>query len=171
MSQFHEIALEQWQANPFQAIGKDWMLVTAKHGNTANPMTASWGSFGLLWHKPMAFVYIRPSRLTHDLLMNEDTFSLAFLDESYREQYNTCGYKSGRDMDKVKACGFTIAYDGGTPYIEQAHTVVFCRKVYRQQLESACFTDKALEQRFYAGSPDNLHAIFAGEITRIITTR
>lgn len=170
MRDFYEIPLNEWQANPFQAIGKDWMLVTAKHGDTANPMTASWGSFGMLWHKPMAFLYIRPSRLTHDLLMKEDTFSLAFLDESYREQYNICGYKSGRDLDKAKECGFTIAYDeNGTPYIEQAHTVVFCRKVYHQPMESACFTDPAIDRRFYADSPDNLHATFVGEITKIIT--
>ena len=44
--------------NACRMIGKDWMLVCAGD----NAMTASWGGMGVLWNKPVAFVFIRPQR-------------------------------------------------------------------------------------------------------------
>lgn len=33
-----------------------------------NVMTASWGCVGWLWNKPVAVIFVRPERFTHDLL-------------------------------------------------------------------------------------------------------
>ena len=48
--------------NPFQAIGSQWMLVTAGNREGCNTMTASWGGVGIMWGKPVATAYIRPQR-------------------------------------------------------------------------------------------------------------
>ena len=40
--------------NACKLIGKDWMLVCAGD----NAMTASWGGMGILWNKPVSFVFI-----------------------------------------------------------------------------------------------------------------
>ena len=35
--------------NPFDKIGKQWMLITSGDEDKANTMTASWGGVGVLW--------------------------------------------------------------------------------------------------------------------------
>ena len=54
--------------NSFDLIGKEWMLVTAGNKEKFNTMTASWGGIGWLWNKPVAFIFIRPERYTHDFI-------------------------------------------------------------------------------------------------------
>ena len=54
--------------NVFEAIGKEWMLVTAGTATSPNTMTASWGGLGWIWNKPVAFVFVRPERFTHHLI-------------------------------------------------------------------------------------------------------
>ena len=57
--------------NAFDLIGKEWMLVTAGNKEKFNTMTASWGGIGWLWNRPVAFVFIRPERYTHDFIERE----------------------------------------------------------------------------------------------------
>ena len=51
MSVFKHIKPEQLPLNLFNAIGNEWMLISAKDENTGkfNTMTASWGGAGVLW--------------------------------------------------------------------------------------------------------------------------
>ena len=49
-------------------ISKEWMLVTAGTSESFNTMTANWGGIGFLWNKPVAFVFIRPERYTHEFI-------------------------------------------------------------------------------------------------------
>ena len=66
--QFREISLEELQFNPFQAIGKDWMLISAGDQNKVNTMTASWGGMGVLWGENVITAYIRPQRYTKEFV-------------------------------------------------------------------------------------------------------
>ena len=59
-----EINVSELKDNMFDAIGKEWMLVTAGNSSSFNTMTASWGGVGVLWGKPVAFIFIRPERYT-----------------------------------------------------------------------------------------------------------
>ena len=52
------------------------MLITAKNQSRVNTMTASWGGVGILWGKPVAFVFIRQSRYTKEFVDASATFSL-----------------------------------------------------------------------------------------------
>lgn len=166
MSEFRSIPPEELKLNPFQAIGKDWMLVTPAKDESANPMTASWGGMGVLWAKPVAYVFLRPQRLTRELVDSLDGFSLNILDGSYREQYGICGSKSGRDIDKMQVCGFDKCMEGDVPYIAQAHTVLVCKKLYRQQLEPGLFLHPTMNGEFY---PENdHHFLYVAEITKVL---
>ena len=73
-----EKAPAEMQGNVFSMVGSDWMLVTAQNGEKYNTMTASWGGMGILWGKPVAFVFIRPQRYTYTFLENTDRFTLSF---------------------------------------------------------------------------------------------
>lgn len=166
MPTYRSIKPEELSANLFQAIGKEWMLVTAEKEGQVNTMTASWGGTGILWGKPVAFVFIRPQRYTREFIDAAETLSLSFYDGSYRKQLNLCGAKSGRDTDKVEACGFEVAHAGPTPYFTQAHTVLVCKKLYRQPLESGCFLGSELDATHY---PDrDHHILYVCEITDIL---
>lgn len=126
--------------NTCRLIGKDWMLVCAGD----NAMTASWGGMGVLWNKPVSFVFIRPQRHTYRMTETNDRLALAFFDEDYREALRYFGTKSGRDGDKFAATNLTRAYhDKGTLYPAEARLVLFCRKLYSDMLREEAFTDPA----------------------------
>ena len=46
---FTEIKAEELKDNPFDLIGKQWMLITAGNEEKCNTMTASWGGVGIMW--------------------------------------------------------------------------------------------------------------------------
>ena len=62
MNNFKEISPEVLRKNPFQLIGKDWMLITAGDENKVNTMTASWGGLGVIFGKNVAYILVRPQR-------------------------------------------------------------------------------------------------------------
>ena len=145
-------------ANACRMIGKEWMLVCA--GN--NAMTASWGGMGVLWNKPVSFVFIRPQRHTYQMTEANDRLTLAFFDESYRDTLRYFGTKSGRDGDKFAATGLTRAYtEEGTIYPAEARLVLTCRKLYTDMLRKEAFLDPALLANYPA---DDFHRMYVCEI-------
>lgn len=97
-------------------------------------MTASWGCLGWLWNKPVAVVFIRPERFTHELIEANDTMTLSFLghSEEARKIYNFCGSKSGRDLDKCEATGLKpVVLEGGSIGFEQARLTLECKNSIR----------------------------------------
>lgn len=167
MSAFQTILPEQWTENVFSGIGKRWMLICTSRGEEINLMTASWGGFGVLWRKPVSYCFVRPQRYTRELIDPAEGYSLLFFPEEYREQLNLCGTKSGRDMDKVAACGFTPTFSDGLPYVEEADTVVFCRKLYQQDMTPDCFVDDSIPTTLY--EKNDFHRTYVGEITKLLT--
>ncbi|MEG1858058.1 MAG: flavin reductase family protein, partial [Pseudoflavonifractor sp.] len=87
--------------------------------------------------------------------------------EAYRPQLKLCGTESGRAVNKVKECGFTVAAaQCGAPYFEEAELVLVCRKLYHQALDPACFTDPLLDGKNYPSH--DYHTMYIGEITEIL---
>lgn len=166
MSSFFEMQPEQFEKSPFQMIGKDWMLVTAEKDGHINAMTASWGGMGVMWGKDVAFVVIRPQRYTKEFVDQSDVFSLAFLGDAYRQTLNYFGTVSGRDEDKLHKSGLKIARMGQTPFIDEAETVLLCRKLYAQELRPECFLDRKLVDKWYPG--EDFHTLYVSEIEHIL---
>lgn len=156
--------------NFFEAIGKEWMLVTAGSMENINMMTASWGCIGWLWNKPVAVIFIRPERFTHSLIEKEERISLAFLgnSEEMRKVYNFCGSKSGRDFDKVKETGLhpQETEKGGIAF-EEARLTLVCRKLYKDTLKESSFIDKSLVQWY--GEKGGYHDVYVLEIEECLT--
>ena len=160
---FQRIDPKNLKDNVFSLIGDQWMLVTAGTEEKCNTMTASWGGLGVLWGAPAATCYIRPQRYTKEFLDREEYFTLTFFDEEYRKALSLCGSKSGRDVDKIKECGFTVRTAAcGAPYFEQARLVLVCRKLYWQDMDPDHFLDPEIDSRFYAQK--DYHRVYVGEI-------
>lgn len=146
-------------------IGERWMLITAGTPERCNTMTASWGAVGVLWGVPMATVYIRPQRYTKQFVDESDYFTLSFFSPAYRKELALCGAKSGRDTDKIRECGFTVAAGAGNaPYFEQAELVLVCRKRYVQRLDPQAIPEE-IRQRVYDG---DYHYMYFGEIIEVL---
>lgn len=157
---------EQLDGNVFSRIGRQWMLVTAGTKERCNTMTASWGGLGVLWGRPSATAYIRPQRYTKEFLDRNEYFTLSFLPEEQRGALNLCGSKSGREVDKVKECGFTVLTGaGGAPYFDQAETVLVCRKRFVQPMDEAAIPQD-VKEAFYAQK--DYHYLYIGEIAEVL---
>lgn len=165
MNTFKEITPEELTDNAFHLINKDWMLVAAEKNGKTNMMTASWGGIGVLWGKPVAFIFIRPQRYTKEFIDSADTLSLSFFDESHRPALNYCGKISGRDEDKIAGSGLTLAHHGPTPYFEEARLVMECRKLYVQEMDPAGFIDNESKTKWYADN--DYHTVYVAAIEHI----
>lgn len=163
---FEKIDPKTLDQNVFSLIGDQWMLITAGTKEQCNTMTASWGGLGVLWGKPVATVYIRPQRYTLEFVEREDTFTLCFFGAEYRKALTLCGSKSGRDVDKVKECGFTVATAEGAPYFEEADLVLVCRKAYWQDIDPTHFLDGEIDGKWYP--EHDYHRMFIGEIVEVL---
>ena len=90
MNTFEHVAAKDVEAI-FNRIDKQWMLISATDGEHTNTMTASWGGIGWLWNKPVAFIFIRPERYTHQFVEKSEYVTLSFLPEEYRKALQICG--------------------------------------------------------------------------------
>lgn len=163
---FQEIKTTELKDNPFQMIGKDWLLVTAEKEGRCNTMTASWGGVGVMWGKDVAFLVIRPQRYTKEFIDSSDTLSLSVLPESFRKTYSYLGSVSGRDEDKIAASGLTVAHEDGTPYFEEADTVLLCKKLFAQPFEADSILPEEIKEKWYP--QEDYHTLYICEIQKVL---
>lgn len=157
--------------NAFELIGKEWMLVTAGDPEHFNTMTASWGGIGWLWNRPVAFVFVRPERYTHEFIETHEYLTLSFMgtEEAMRETLTHCGRVSGRDHDKVSESGLTpVELSDRTVAFGQARLVVKGRKLFKSPMQASQFADTAILERWYNDQPGgSLHDIYVVEIEEV----
>lgn len=155
------------QENQFDLISNQWMLVTAGNKDSFNTMTASWGGFGIIWNRPVAFIFIRPERYTHQFIENSERVTLSFYDEQYRDALNICGTKSGRDTDKVAEAGLTpMTLESGDVTFREARMTIQGRKLFRSDMEKQNFVDNSILEKWYTPQ-DSLHTIYILEIEKV----
>ena len=158
---FEEIKPAALAENAIKLIGYDWMLITAGEEQRYNTMTASWGSMGMLWNKPVMFIFIRPQRYTYEFVELEEKFTCSFFDEKYRSKLNFCGTYSGRDCNKVEEVNLTPMFSGDYISFEEARIIMECRKIYYQDINPDCFVLPGIQKHY----PDNdYHRMYIGEI-------
>ncbi len=163
---FKSIDPKSLTQNVFSMIGEQWMLITAGSEEKCNTMTASWGGLGVIWGKPSVTCYIRPQRYTKEFVDQEEYFTLTFFKEEFRKALALCGAKSGRDVDKVKECGFTVkTAQCGAPYFEQAELVLVCRKRFVQPMAPELIVDD-IKEKWYPQK--DYHVMYIGEIVEVL---
>lgn len=159
--------------NAFELIGKEWMLITAGKKENFNMMTASWGGIGWLWNKPVAFIFVRPERYTHQFIEESDFLTLSFYgkDSQMRHVLNFCGTVSGRDHDKLKETGLTpISTEHGAITFAEARLTIEGRKLFRSQMVAENFIDTNCLTKWYNEKPGGgLHTVYIVEIENIYT--
>ena len=143
-----KINIAEQSFNPFELIGKDWMLISAGTAEKWNTMTASWGGVGVMWGKPSATCYIRQSRYTKTFVDDSEFFTLTVLKDGCRDALNLLGSKSPVMVE-------------GQPTFEEAKLVLICRKACKTFIGPDDMTAENIE-RWY-GDRD-YHTMYIGEI-------
>ena len=163
---FSSISPRDIRENVFRMIGDCWLLLTAGDRDSFNTMTASWGALGVMWNLDVAACYVRPQRYTYDFMERSDFYTLSFFDAAHRDVLAFCGANSGRDVDKVRACGLTPAFAAcGAPYFAEASLVLVCKKLYYSDIDPHGFTDARLEASYAA---KDYHRMYMGEIVDVL---
>lgn len=149
----------------FKLFNESWALVTAGDLSSHNSMTISWGSLGTIWNKPIATIYIKPCRYTHDYIEKNDYFVVSFFDEKYKYSLSIMGTKSGRDINKDNEAKLTpYEYKGVTLY-KEAKVSLLCKKIYQNDLDIASIPTEAINRHYQTEAP---HTMYIGEVTEII---
>lgn len=160
---FARIKPERLDENIFDLIGRQWMLITAGTIERFNTMTASWGTAGVLWNRPIAICYIRPQRYTFEFAESSDYFTLNFLEPGNRDILKFCGSHSGRDTDKIGETGLVpLETPLGNVYFKQCRLVLECRKLYADWIREEAFVQPEIRDRNYPGK--DFHKFYIGEI-------
>lgn len=154
------------EGNVFTMLDKDWMLLTAGVGEEFNTMTASWGGFGILWNKPVAFVFIRPQRFTYEFAERHTRFTLSFFGGNQRKALSYLGKVSGRDTNKIAASGLNpVILDSGSIAFREAALIMDCEKIYFNDLLSEHFLDPGIEGMY---KNQDYHRMYIGEIKSVM---
>lgn len=144
---------------------KQWALLTAGTADRFNTMTVSWGGLGTLWGKPVATVYVRPSRYTYAFMEESDVFTVSFYPEAYRKDLSVLGSRSGRDGDKVALTKLTPQpLPQGVTFAQATQTLV-CRKLYHQDLLPERIPADVVRQYYPQG---DVHRLYIGEVVSIL---
>ena len=162
--------IQNFTAQSFTKFDHDWAILTAGNKDDFNSMTISWGGLGTLWNKPVAFLFVKPTRYTFEFVSKHDEITISFYDKEYKKALAIFGSKSGRDIDKASATGFTPKFlDHGVTY-EQAKETIVCKKLFMQQLDKSKFPESVLD--FYNGRGEKElppHYFVVAEVTDILS--
>jgi len=163
---FTKIKPEEIKDNVFDLIGYEWFLISAGTTDSFNTMTASWGTTGVFWNKPISICFVRPTRHTFNFMEESDVYTLSFLGTQNKTIHKVCGSKSGRDTDKIKETGLKpVVTENGSITYEQARLVLECKKVYFDDLKPVFILPDDIDEKFY---PDmDYHRMYFGEILNV----
>lgn len=161
-----KIDIEKFDKNVFTEIDKKWGIITAGDKFVGfNGMTVSWGGFGIMWNKPVAFIFVRKSRYTHEFLDKSDSITIAFLSDEFKNAKALFGSKSGRDLNKYEASGlhpvFEPDYNGYYP--KEADYVFKMKVLYDTDLENM---PEDIQNKFYP--TNDLHTMYICEIKQYL---
>jgi len=139
------IALSDVVLNALRIFDKQWFLLSAGDfaAGAFNTMTISWGGLGTVWGKPMATVFVRPTRYTFEFMNRGDSFTLCAFAEQYRPALNLIGSRSGRAGDKIGEAKLTPepAARVAAPVFREAELALECRIMYWDDLAAEHFLD------------------------------
>lgn len=147
-----------------KALGSGGMFLTSKLGSEINTMTMGWGSMSYYWVRPVFIAPVRTTRHSHHMIKESGVFTVSVPYEGkHKGELGICGTKSGRDVDKFKACGLS-ALDGkkvDCPVIADTYIQLECKVVAETLLDDNAMNSEIVDKHY--GSK-NFHTLFFGEI-------
>lgn len=171
--------LSKQKINPFDyaqditcALSHGILLNT--NGDKFNAMVIGWGGLGVCWGKPVFTVYVRENRYTRAQIDKTGSFTISIpLTGADSKIVKVCGWKSGRDIDKVTEAGLTPveASVNGVPGVKEYPLTLECKVLYSQQQELEKIPEEIRSKSypqdvdgFYPMANRDPHTAYIGEI-------
>lgn len=158
-----EISIRDLDCSFIKMISEDWALLTSGTADNFNTMTVSWGGVGELWGKDVGFVFVRPQRYTYEFIEKNGYFSLSFFGGEFKKELGICGSRSGRDIDKIEATGFTPVELENAVDFEQAKITIVMKKLAYQDISPKGFLDDSIMKNY---ANNDFHRMYVGEIIK-----
>ena len=160
-----EIDPKEWSDNPIVKVGSEWMALAAGREGDMNAMTIGWGTWGVLWGRPVVTVYVSSSRYTYDFMERNDYFTVTGFPAERKPALSYIGSHSGRDSDKLQEAGLTPEFtELGNPIFREANLAVECKLLYKQPFDVEQVPDRI--QQMYANGT-GVHTMYVGEILHV----
>jgi flavin reductase (DIM6/NTAB) family NADH-FMN oxidoreductase RutF len=142
---------------------KDGAFLTVKSGNALNTMTIGWATFGVVWSKPIMMVAVRSSRHTFGIIETAKDFTVSVPARDMDKEIAFCGSKSGRNVDKFKACNLETADSRrvSSQVIKTRGRHYECKIIYKSAMNPAHF-EKDYDLSLYPKK--DYHTLYFGEI-------
>ena len=156
--------LSSYNLNIFNELGKKWGIVTGGNKETGfNCLTVSWGGFGVIWGKNVAYVFVRHSRYSFEFLEKSDSVTISFLSDDYKKAKGLIGTVSGRDTDKMSDAGLHYTYDENIDgaYITEAEYCFTMKQLYKVDLPYESLSQDILDRYYPQG---DMHRMYVCEI-------
>ena len=139
-------------------------LTTHYEGKT-NVMVTAWGSMGYMWKMPVLVAMVRQSRYTYRMLCKSREFTVSVPYGDVSRAIEICGHQSGRDIDKIKVCRFTLrpGEQVETPVLDLPGMHFECKVIYHR-LMSAERLDPAINEMWYDRANGDYHGFFIAQV-------
>ena len=105
------------------------VLVSCGTAEKPNALAVAWAGT-VCSHPPMVSVSIRPSRYSYGLIRESGEFVVNLPSAAFAKAVDYCGVRSGRDRDKLAACGLRVRPMPGlnaAPAVEGMPAQLGCR--------------------------------------------
>jgi flavin reductase (DIM6/NTAB) family NADH-FMN oxidoreductase RutF len=171
---FTGISPEEITDNVFKLVGKDFTVITAGKESRFNSMTASWGGVGILFNKPVTWCFLRANRYTLELIKKEETYTMSYFPDEYKDQVLFFGSKSGRDTDKMKESTLTpVPTPAGNLTYKEARLILECKLVELTTVNPDDFYNQEARDFITGGYEEakEYHKLVLGEITNVWVKR
>jgi len=167
---FQQISPEEISDNVFRLVGKDYFAITVGKVDYYNSMVGSGGGMGMLFKKPATWCVLRSDRHTLELILKEQTYTISYFPDTYKEELLFLGSKSGRDSDKMKEVKLTtIRTPLGDISFKEARLIIGCKLMQITTPDTNDFyTQEAKDylNKAYKEASDIRKYVF-GEITQV----
>lgn len=167
---FKSIEAKDINENIFKLLSENHSVITAGTDSLYNSMTASWGGWGRLYEKQVAWCTLGAGRYTLELIKQNGTYTFSFFDESHKEQVLFLGSKTGRDSDKMKELKLTkVDTPSGNITYKEAFLVLECKLIQQSTINPEDVKeseDKEFLNKAYK-SVNGYHQLLIGDITKV----
>ena len=150
-----------------EKMRKEGILLVA--GVPPNPMTIGWGTLGYIWSRPVFQILVRPTRYTFELIESVKDFTVNVLPDKFKKQVAICGAESGRDIDKVAKCNFSMKHGecSNAFYIEQSIIHYECRIIHKNEVDPSTLEPSLIDTYYPL---HDFHSVYYGEILGVFKT-
>ena len=113
------------------------VLVTCGTMDKPNVLTIGWTGI-CATHPPMTYISVRPTRYSHDIIMQSGEFVINLTTAGMVRAVDFCGVKSGKNTNKFDVCGLhpEACSVGNTPCVAESPLSLICKVVNHTELGS-----------------------------------